>query len=184
MDILVSHHFLPPFHKGSRGTGSKQAPQNCNFPSLLWCGSARLEDGSFASALKPGQWVPESDTHWRRVDGGVRWKLQPDDTHRRRGAEGFRPQPPQAACPCMRLCAFGREHNAASVTATRSVGDKSHLPVQHCRAQTERSHSPRAKSKTNKSCTSLLPILTNTSGTKAFLYLWGVLICRKVVLRL
>lgn len=128
-----------------------------------------------------GSW---NRTHWRRVDGGVRWKQQPDGTHHRRGVEGFRPQPPQAACLCMRLCAFGREHNAPSVTATRSVGDKSHLPVQYCRAQTERSHSPRAKSKTNKSCTSLLPILTNTSGTKAFLYLWGVLICLKVVLRL
>lgn len=82
VDIFVSHHFLPPFHKGSRGTGSKQVPQNCNFPSLLWCGSARLEDGSFASVLKPGQWVLESDPlakGWRRgeVEAAARRHTSP-----------------------------------------------------------------------------------------------------------
>lgn len=140
-------------------------PQNCApVTSPHFCGADLL-----ACLLTQHKMVLRrywNRTHWRRVDSQTahitanEWKAS---IHSK----------PEAACLCMRMCAFGREHNAASVSATRSVRDKSHLPVQYCQVQTECSHSPRAKSKTNKTCTSLLPVLTNTSGTTSFLYLAG-----------
>lgn len=107
------------------------------------------------------------------VDGGARWKPPPDSPTSlpRSGrllSTAGRSSLPLHALVCLCVCAFGREHNAVSVSATWSVRDKSHLPVQSCRVQTEHSHSPPVKSKTNN-CLHVSP--ANTDKHTVFLYL-------------
>lgn len=149
VDIFVFHHFSIRFIKVHETLACVHKSALLYLASALACLWTLHKDGNSALVWYSSQPDPRTLTHSLRVNGGPRGQAAArQNTHPCCGVKGFCPQQPQAACLCMHLCAFGKEYNAASVSATWSVRDKSHLPVQYCWVQTECSHSPQANSNT------------------------------------